>query len=82
MNFTLHDDYIVIAALPTDSKRMEMGIHQQNGSFVTWEVADGNYQQTHYFSDRDSATEDLCRRTLDELCLKNQVQKKEQRRGR
>ncbi|GFH88765.1 hypothetical protein IMSAGC002_00003 [Lachnospiraceae bacterium] len=82
MNFTLHDDYIVIVTLPTDSKQIEMGIHQKNGSFATWEVADGNYQQTHYFSDRDSATEDLCSRTLDELRLKKQVQKKEQERGR
>lgn len=82
MNFTLHDEYIVIVTLPTDSKQMKMGIHQQNGSFATWEVADGNYQQAHYFSDSDSATEDLCIRTLNELRLKKQVQKKEQGRGR
>ena len=82
MNFTLHDDYIVIVTRPTDRKQLQMGIHQNNGSFATWEVADGIYQQTHYFSDRDSATEDLCSRTLDELRLKKQVQKKEQGRGR
>ena len=82
MNFTLHDDYIVIVTLPTDSIQMQMGIHQENGSFATWEAAGGEYRQAHYFSDRDSATEDLCRRTLDELRLKKQVQKKEQGRGR
>lgn len=49
MNFTLHDDYIVIVTLPTDSKQIQMGIHQKDASFATWEVADGNYQQTHYF---------------------------------
>ncbi len=82
MNFTLHEEYIVMATLPTDGKQIEMGIHQKDGSFATWEVADGDYQQTHYFSDRDSATEDLCIRTLGELRLKKQVQKKEQGRGR
>lgn len=82
MNFTLYGDYIVIVTLPTGSKQMQMGIHQKDGSFATWEVADGNYQQTHYFSDSDSATEDLCNRTLDELHLKKQVQKKEPGRGR
>lgn len=82
MNLTLHEEYIVMVTLPTDGKQIEMGIHQKDGSFATWEVADGNYQQTHYFSDRDSATEDLCIRTLGELRLKKQVQEKEQGRGR
>ena len=82
MDFTLHDEYIVMVTLPTDSKRIEMGIHQKNGSFATWEAADGEYQQEHYFSDRNSATEDLCRRTLDELRLKKQIQEKEKGRGR
>ena len=27
MNLTLHDDYIVIVTLPTDSKQIQMGIH-------------------------------------------------------
>ena len=36
MNFTLHDDYIVIVTLPTDSKQIQMGIHQKNASFATW----------------------------------------------
>lgn len=82
MNLTLHEEYIVMVTLPTDGKQIEMGIHQKDGSFATWEAADGNYQQTHYFSDRDSATEDLCIRTLGELRLKKQVQEKEQGRGR
>ena len=82
MNFKFCGEYIITAVLPVGDKGAAMGIHQQNGSFATWEVADGNYQQTHYFSDRDSATEDLCRRTLDELRLKKQVQKKEQGRGK
>ena len=82
MNLTLHEEYIVMVPLPTDGKQIEMGIHQKDGSFATWEAADGNYQQTHYFSDRDSATEDLCIRTLGELRLKKQVQEKEQGRGR
>ena len=80
MGFKFHDEYIIVVTLPTASKQMEMGIHQENGSFATWEAADGKYQQERYFSDRDSATEDLCRRTLDELWLKKQ--EKEQGRGR
>ena len=45
MGFKFHDEYIIVVTLPTDSKQMEMGIHQENGSFATWEAADGKYQQ-------------------------------------
>ena len=82
MNFTLHDDYIVIVTLPTDSKQIQMGLHQKNGSFATWEIAGGEYKEPHYFTDIDEATEDLCLRTLRELRLKKQLQKTEKERRR
>jgi len=82
MKFTLHNEYIITDMLPVGDKRMAMGISQKDGSFATWEVADGEYRQAHYFSDMDEAIGDLCSRTLDELRLKKQEHKKEQGRGR
>lgn len=82
MNFKFCGEYIITAVLPVGDKGAAMGIHQQNGSFATWEVADGEYKQPHYFTDIDEATEDLCQRTLGELRLKRQTQKREKERGR
>lgn len=82
MNFKFCGEYIITAILPVGDNGAAMGIHQTNGSFATWKTAGGEYKEPHYFTDIDEATEDLCSRTLDELRLKKQVQKKEQGRGR
>ena len=82
MDFKLYGEYIIIHILPVGDKGAAMGIHQTDGGFATWETAGGEYKEPHYFTDIDEATEDLCSRTLDALCLKKQARKKEQGRGR
>lgn len=82
MNFKLYGEYIITETLPAADSGVAMGIHRTNGSFATWKTAGGKYKEPHYFTDIDEATEDLCIRTLDELRLKKQAQKKEQGRGR
>ena len=82
MGFTFCGEYVIIAVLPVGDKGTAMGIHETNGSFATWETAGGEYKEPHYFKDIDGATEDLCLRTLGELWLKRQPQKKMQEKGR
>lgn len=78
MEFMMNGDYIIITTLFAGDKKFEKGINQHNGSFATWEIREGKRVLTRCFSDRDSATEDLCTRTLEELSLKKQNDKEKE----
>jgi hypothetical protein len=82
MEFALYGEYIATVMIPVGGKQLAMGIHQKDGSFATWEIVDGKHQNMHLFHGIDETTEDLCIRTLGELWLKRQPQKKMQERGR
>ena len=82
MDFRLYKEYVVTVLLPVGDNGVAMGIHQSNGSFATWETANGEYKGPHYFTDIDEAVGDLCLRTLGELRRKKHLQKTSKERGR
>lgn len=64
-----YEKYIIAHSLPANGKQMQLGVHSEDGSIATWEVCNGEHLWTHYFTDTEEATKDLCDRTLREINL-------------
>lgn len=68
MDWKEHDGYVIVNEIPVYGKVMMLGVHQKEGrQFVTWEHREQQYMWAHYFTDHIKATEDMCRRALQEI---------------
>lgn len=70
MEWREYDGYLIVHAIPVNGKEMVLGVHLEKGSqFATWEYHEEEYLWAHYFTDQVKATQDLCKRTLEEIKL-------------